>query len=148
RNGSGMSSERLKRVTETLDKHIAENDVAGSVSLIYRHGQIAYVEARGYQDREAKTPMKRDTIFALASMTKPITAVAVMMLVEEGKIRLDDPVDKFLPELANPRVLNRPDGPLTETHPSPRAITLRDILTYRMGIGWPEPSGIPADAPI
>ena len=85
-NASGMSPERLERVTAVLDKHMAAGNIAGAVSLIYRHGEVAHLSARGFQDMDAKTPMQRDTIFGLASMTKPITAVAAMMLVEVATI--------------------------------------------------------------
>ena len=147
-NASGMSPERLERVTAALDKHIAAGTIAGAVSLIYRHGEVAHISARGFQDMDAQTPMQRDTIFGLASMTKPITAVSVMMLVEEGKLSLDAAVDQWLPELANPKVLNDPNGPLDEVHDSPRPITLRDLLRYTMGIGTTGYAGIAAEAPI
>ena len=104
-HASGMSPERLERVTAVLDKYIDAGVLAGAVSLIYRHGEIAHLRARGFRDADARTPMQRDTIFGSASMTKPITAVATMMLVEEGKIRLDVPVDRWLPELADRQVL-------------------------------------------
>ena len=94
-----MSPARLERVTALLDRDIADGSIAGVVSLIYRHGEIAHLRAQGFQDVDAGTPMRRDTIFGLASMTKPVTAVAVMMLVEEGTLRLDEPVDHWLPEL-------------------------------------------------
>ena len=92
--------------------------------------------------------MRRDTIFGLASMTKPVTAVATMILVEEGKMRLDEPIDRWLPELADRQVLDDPNGPLDEVHDSPRPITVRDLLRYTMGIGAPGYSGIAPDAPI
>ena len=144
----GMSSARLDRVTQVLDKYIADGTIAGSVSLVYRKGHIVYLGTRGYQDIEAKAPMKRDTIFTIASMTKPITTVAVMILVEEGKLRLDDPVDELLPELANRKVLNDPLGPLSDVRASLRPITVRDLLTYQIGLGNAGQSGIPNDAPI
>ena len=147
-HASGMSPERLERVTGVLDKHIAAGNLSGAVSLIYRHGEIAHLSARGYQDIDAKTPMQRDTIFGLASMTKPITAVATMILVEEGKMRLDEPIDRWIPELANRQVLDDPTGPLDEVHNSPRPITVRDLLRYTMGMGVAGFSGIPPDAPI
>jgi CubicO group peptidase (beta-lactamase class C family) len=147
-HSSGMSPQRLERVTAVMDKYIANGALAGVVALVYRHGTIAYVSARGFQDKEARTPMTRNTIFALASMTKPITAVATMMLVEEGKLRLDEPVDRLLPELANRKVLKDPTGPLTDVRDSPRPITVRDLLTYRIGIGQTGYAGIPQDAPI
>src|SRR3989442_63832 len=145
---SGMSAQRLERITAVMDKYIANGEVAGVVALVYRHGTIAYVSARGLQDRDARTPMQRDTIFALASMTKPITAVAAMMLVEEGKLRLDEPVDRLLPELANRKVLKDPAGPLDTVRDASRAISVRDLLTYRMGIGHTGYAGIPDEAPI
>ena len=147
-HSSGMSPQRLERITAVMDKYIAKGEIAGAVALVYRHGTIAYVSARGFQDVEARTPMQRDTIFALASMTKPITAVATMMLVEEGKLRLDEPVDRLLPELANRTVLKDLAGPLSDVRESPRPITVRDLLTYRMGIGQTGYAGIPQDAPI
>ena len=94
---SGMSPERLERVAAAIDKHVATGELAGAVSLIYRHGEIAAVSAHGFQDLAARRPMQRDTIFGRASMTKPVTAVAAMILVEKGKIRLDEPVDRWLP---------------------------------------------------
>ena len=84
----------------------------------------------GFADRERKILLKRDTILRIASMTKPITAVATMILVEEGKLRLDEPVDRLLPELANRKVLKRADGPLDDTVPANRPITVRDCLTF------------------
>lgn len=145
---AGMSAARLERVTEVVDRHVADGSLAGVVTLVYRKDQLAYVSARGYQDLATKTPMRRESIFAMASMTKPITAVAAMMLVEEGKLRLDEPVDRLLPELANRKILNDPKGSLTDVRPSPRPITLRDLLTYRMGIGAIGYGGIPEDSPI
>src|SRR5206468_9375758 len=118
------------------------------VALVYRHGTIAYVSARGFQDTEAGTPMQRNTIFALASMTKPITAVATMMLVEEGKLRLDEPVDGLLPELANRKVLKDPIGPLSDVRESPRPITVCYLLTYRIGIGQTVYAGISDSYPL
>ena len=134
-HASGMSPERLERVTAVFDKDIADGAIAGIVSLIYRHGEIAHLRARGFQDVDARTPMRRDTIFGLASMTKPVTAVAVMMLVEEGALGLDEPVDHWLPKLADRKVLNDPAGPLDAVHDAPRPITVRDLLRYTMGLG-------------
>ncbi len=145
---SGLSPKRLERVTAVLDKYIDAGELAGVVSLIYRHGEVAHVSARGVQDTDTKTPMARDTIFGLASMTKPVTAVAAMMLVEEGKIRLDELVDRWLPELAHRKVLNDPNGPLDQVHDAPRAITLRDLLRYTMGIGSVGYAGMAPEAPI
>lgn len=144
----GMSAARLERITQVVDRYVAEGALSGAVTLVYRKGQLAYASARGYQDLATKAPMRRDTIFAMASMTKPITAVATMMLIEDGKLRLDEPVDRLLPELANRMVLVDPAGPLSNVRPSPRPITVRDLLTYRIGIGVTGYAGIGDDAPI
>lgn len=145
---SGLSLKRLERVTAVLDDYIAAGEIAGAVSLIYRHGEVVHVSARGVQDLDTRAPMVRDTIFGLASMTKPVTAVAVMMLVEAGAIGLDEPVDRWLPELASPKVLDDPHGPLDEVHDAPRAITVRDLLRYTMGTGSMGYAGISDEAPI
>lgn len=145
---SGMAQGPLERVTEVLDKYIEAGELAGAVSLVYHRGEIAHVSARGVQDLETGAPMARDTIFGLASMTKPVTSVAVMMLVEEGKLDLDEAVDPWLPELANPKVLSDPNGPLDQVYDAPRAITPRDLLVYTMGLGFPEWAGIAPEAPI
>jgi CubicO group peptidase (beta-lactamase class C family) len=102
--------------------------------LLARRDEVHAV-VLGVQDLNAGAPMRRDTIFRIASMTKPVTAAAAMMLVEEGKLRLDDPVDGLLPELADRRVLRSIDSPLDDTVPANRSITLRDLLTFRLGFG-------------
>jgi CubicO group peptidase (beta-lactamase class C family) len=109
---------------------------AGIVTLIHRHGERAHVDTIGWQDKEAQIPIQCDTLFRIMSMTKPITAVAALMLVEEGKIRLFDPIDTWLPELANRMVMRDPHGSLDDVYPAPRSITLHDLLTFRLGIGW------------
>ena len=144
----GQAQDPLEQVTAVLDKYVESGELAGAVSLVYHRGEVVQVSARGVQDLETGTPMARDTIFGLASMTKPITAVAVMMLVEEGKLDLDAPVDPWLPELANPSVLSDPDGPLDQVYDAPRAVTARDLLRYTMGLGFPEWAGIAPEAPI
>jgi CubicO group peptidase (beta-lactamase class C family) len=115
--------------------HVERGDVPGIVTLVSRRGEV-YVDALGTMDVGGGAPMQRDTIFRIASVTKPIVAVAAMILVEECRLRLDDPVDRWLPELANRTVLKRPDGPVTETVPANRPISLRDLLTLRMGFGY------------
>jgi CubicO group peptidase (beta-lactamase class C family) len=145
---AGMSAARLERLTQVADKYVVDGSLPGVVTLIYRKGHLAFASASGYQDLATKAPMRRDTIFAMASMTKPITAVAAMMLIEEGKLRLDEPVDRLLPELANRKILIDPSGPLTNVRPSPRPITVRDLLTYRMGIGVIGYAGISDSSPI
>src|SRR5215510_5109937 len=94
----GLSSERLARVHEAVQRHIDAKAIAGAVTLVARNGRVAHLEAHGLIDIESKRSMPKDGIFRLASMSKPITAVAVMMMIEEGKIRLSDPVWRFIPE--------------------------------------------------
>ncbi len=117
-----------------LEGYVERGEIAGIVTLADRGGERR-VETIGLQDRGRRDPMRRDTIFRIASMTKPVTAAAALMLVEECKLRLDEPVDRLLPELAGRRVLARIDGSLEDTVPARRPITLRDLLTFRMGFG-------------
>ena len=114
---------------------IADEQFNGAVTLIHRQGKPDFVDVAGTMDGEKKLPMQRDAIFALASMTKPITSVATLMLVEQGKFKLEDSVEKWLPELANRKVLRKPDGPLDDTVPSPRSLTVADLLSFRCGYG-------------
>ena len=100
----GLSSERLMRVREAVQRHLDAKALSGAVTLVARNGRIAHLEAHGLIDVEAKRPMPKDGIFRLASMSKPITAVAVMMLLEEGKVRLNDPVSRFIPEFKGMKV--------------------------------------------
>lgn len=118
-----------------LDRAVASGDVPGLVALIGR-GEALWTHTAGVRDLESGVPMSLDTVFAVASIGKPITAVAALMLVEDGVIGLDDPVDAWLPELAKRPVLRRLDGPLEDTVPMQRAITLRDLLSMRMGLGF------------
>ena len=122
------------RMRDRVATHVDRGEIPGAVTLVSRRGEVE-VETIGVTSFGGTTPMRRDTIFRVSSMTKPISAVAAMMLVEEGKLRLDEPVDRILPELANRRVLKRLDGPLDDTVPARRAITLRDLITLRMGFG-------------
>ncbi|MGH8217799.1 MAG: serine hydrolase domain-containing protein [Steroidobacteraceae bacterium] len=130
----GLSKVRLERLRNVLGGYVERGYVAGLVALVSRRGET-HVETIGLQSRERGEPIRRDTIFRIASMTKPITAVAAMILVEECKLRLDEPIDRLIPELANRRVLKRIDGPLEDTEAARRPITLRDLLTFRMGFG-------------
>jgi CubicO group peptidase (beta-lactamase class C family) len=130
----GFSRARLARMHQVLAGHVERGTVAGAVTLLSRHGDTI-VDSVGVQDLSRQDPMRRDSIFRIASMTKPITAVAAMILVEECRIGLDEPLDAFLPELANRRVLKSIDGPLDATVPANRPLTLRDLLTFRMGLG-------------
>jgi CubicO group peptidase (beta-lactamase class C family) len=128
-----LSKPRLERMHDVMAGHVASGDIPGVVTLVSRRGEI-HVDAIGKM-AIGGAPMQRDTIFRLASMTKPVTAVAAMILVEECKLRLDDPVDPFLPELAGRKVLRAVDASLDDTVPARRAITLRDLLTFRLGLG-------------
>jgi CubicO group peptidase (beta-lactamase class C family) len=132
-NGAAWSAERLTRLHRTMAGHVERGEVPGVVTLVSRRGET-HVDAIGAQTIGG-TAMRRDTIFRIASLTKPVTAVAAMMLVEECRLRLDDPVDGLLPELADRRVLRSVDGRLSDTVPAHRAISLRDLLTLRLGLG-------------
>jgi len=133
-NTQGLSKERLGRMTDVMSGYVDQGKVPGIVTLVGRHDDV-HVEAVGVQDLETRVPMRRDTIFRVASMTKPVTAVAAMMLVEETKLKLDEPIDKWMPELADRKVLRSLDGPIDDTVPANRPITLRDLLTLRAGFG-------------
>ncbi len=130
----GLSKARVARMREAMLRHVESGRMPGLVTLVSRRGET-HVDAIGVKAFGGRDPMRRDTIFRIASITKPITAAAAMILVEEAKLRLDDPVDPLLPELANRKVLKRIDSSLEDTVPAKRAITLRDLLTFRLGIG-------------
>jgi CubicO group peptidase (beta-lactamase class C family) len=130
----GFSRKRLGRLRDVMAGYVERGKVAGVVALLAR-GDETHVETIGAQDLAAGTAMARDTIFRIASMTKPITAAAAMILVEEARLRLDEPVDRLLPELADRKVLRAIDSPLDDTVPANRPITLRDLLTFRLGFG-------------
>jgi CubicO group peptidase (beta-lactamase class C family) len=131
---AGLSKVRLGRMHNVMAGYVERGEVPGLVTLACRRGEV-HVDAIGTMAFADLTPMRRDTIFRISSMTKPITAVATMVLVEECKLRLDEPVDRWLPELAERKVLKRLNGPLEDTVPAKRAITVRDLLTFRMGFG-------------
>ncbi len=133
---SGFSQERLEHLSRALEGYVERGDFAGVTAFLHRHGELAYVATPGWQDKEAQIPMQRNTIFRIASMTKPIVAAAALTLVEEGKLRLFDPVDAWLPELTHRMVMRDPNGSPDDVYPSPRSITLHDLLTYRFGLGW------------
>ncbi len=133
-SASGLSTARLGRMRDVMAGHVERGAVSGAVTLVSRRDDV-HVEAVGTTAFGSTVPIRRDTIFRISSMTKPVTAAAAMILVEEGKLRLDEPIDRLLPELAGRKVLKRPDGPLDDTVPARRAITLRDLLTFRLGLG-------------
>jgi CubicO group peptidase (beta-lactamase class C family) len=131
---AGLSKPRLDRMHQVLSGYVERNEMPGLVALVGHHDDV-YVEALGTMSVGHPAPMKRDTIFRIASITKPIVAVAAMILVEECKLRLDESIEAWLPELANRRVLKSISSQPDDTVPALRAITVRDLLTYRMGFG-------------
>ena len=132
----GLSSERLERIGTAVQHNIDDKRIAGAVTLVLRHGQVAWFKAQGMSDREAAKPMKQDSLFRICSMTKPITSLAVMMLYEEGKFMLDDPISMYLPEFKNPKVLVKNENGGTYTIPAKREITIRDLLTHTSGLTY------------
>jgi CubicO group peptidase (beta-lactamase class C family) len=130
----GLSKARLGRMHDVMVGYVERGEVPGLVTLVSRRGEV-HIDAIGTKTVGDSDPIRRDTIFRISSMTKPITAAATMILVEECKVRLDEPVDRWLPELAERKVLKRLDGPLDDTVPANRPITVRDLLTFRMGFG-------------
>jgi CubicO group peptidase (beta-lactamase class C family) len=163
---AGFSAPRLQLVDDALKLHIANGQIAGGIVLVARHGKVALLEAQGVAGVGSKSPLRSDSIFMLASLSKPITAVAVLMLVEEGKIGLDDPVAKYIPEFAGPRTVRRvkpgsPPPPFTplpfvqpeqaefgpvqyEMVPATHEMTIRTLLTHTSGI---QIFGVPNDFP-
>jgi len=148
----GMSSERLQRVNDVIKTYIDSGQISGAVTMVSRKGRIAHFEAQGLMDIDAKTPMRKDAIFRMASMSKPVTGVAILMLMEEGKLRLTDPVSRFIPEFKNPKVAilkptaggargaapatpgQPPPPPEIYTVPAERELTIRDLMTHTNGL--------------
>src|SRR5262245_49719132 len=146
----GLSSERLARITEMMKRHIAAGEISGGVTLVARHGRIAHFEATGVTDIESKKPMTKDAVFRIASMTKPVTGVAIMMMMEEGKLRITDPVSKYIPSFkdlkvavaeprrgagaASPAASDAPEKLTYYSVPAEREVTIRDLLTHVSGL--------------
>ncbi len=146
-NGTGLSSERLDRIGAVMNDHVAKGHIAGAIGLIARRGKVGYFETYGFQDKEAGVAMRKDSIFRMYSMTKPITGVAVMILYEEGKFYLTDPVSKYLPELANMKVAVVETDPRTGKKtrysvPAQREITILDLLRHTSGIDYAGPEDL------
>jgi CubicO group peptidase (beta-lactamase class C family) len=145
----GLSSERLQRVAQMIQRRIAAGDLAGAVVAVARKGRLAYVNAQGVMDLETKQPMTPASMFRIASMTKPVVGVGIMMMVEEGKLRLNDPVSRYIPEFRNMKVAvgqpgaggrggaagGPPPPPQFYTVPAQREITIKDLLTHVSGLG-------------
>lgn len=134
----GVSSERLARIDAMLQESVAEGQIPGVVALVARNGKIVYHKAYGNADTEAGRKQQTDDIFRIASQTKAITATAVMILWEEGKFQLDDPISKYIPEFKNPQVLQsfRYDDTSYTTRPANKEITIRHLLTHTSGLGY------------
>jgi len=133
----GLSSERLNRIDDLMNRHVEEKKIAGSVVLVARRGKIAYFKTFGRADTDK--PMQKNTIFRMASMSKPLTSTAAMLLYEEGRILLSDPISKYIPEFEKPKVLTLlPDGsdPEYKLVPAKREITIRDLLSHTAGITY------------
>ncbi|MER7154855.1 serine hydrolase domain-containing protein [Streptomyces lydicus] len=134
KGNNGFSEAGLRRLREVLTGHVESGRIPGLVALVSR-GEETHVEAIGTMRHDGGAPMRRDTIFRMASTTKPVAVAAAMVLLDECRLRLDDPIDRWLPELADRQVLKRPDGPLDDTVPARRPITVRDLLTSTFGLG-------------
>lgn len=148
----GLSDQRLHRIHETIQRHIAAHNISGAVTLVARKGRISHLEAHGLMDMEANKPMAKDAIFRIWSMSKPVAGVAILMLMEEGKVRLTDPVSTFIPEFKGLKVaVAQERAPGAQPNSAPpqfyfvpptREITIQDLLTHVSGLG----SGGPANA--
>jgi CubicO group peptidase (beta-lactamase class C family) len=132
----GFLQAGLAQISPALQSVVDAGDLSGFVTLIWRKGEIAQVTTVGHRDVEAAAPMTRDTLFRIASMTKPVTSIAVLMLLEEGKLRLEDPITKWLPEFVDMQVLKDATGPIDDTYQAPREITVEDLMTHRAGLAY------------
>jgi len=151
----GLSSERLQRIDRMLERRIAAGEMAGAVAIVARKGKVAYLTAKGVMDLETKQPVTAATMFRVASMTKPVTSVAIMMMIEEGKVRLNDPVSRYIPEFRGQKVAVATPAPRGETttappaggrggrggappvfttEPAAREVTIKDLLTHTSGL--------------
>ena len=146
----GLSAERLGRVHEAIQRHIEAHDITGAVTLVARKGRVAHLEAQGLMDVEGKRAMEKNTVFRIWSMSKPVAGVAILMLLEDGKVRLNDPVSRFIPEFKGMKAAVMQDRavgvPLTSpapyyTVPAVREITIQDLLTHVSGLGSGPVSG-------
>jgi CubicO group peptidase (beta-lactamase class C family) len=135
-NPRGFSAEGLAKIVPTLQPIVDAGDLSGFVTLLFRHGEIAQINTLGQRDIENNLPMQRDTLFRIASMTKPVTSLAALMLMEEGKFKLEDSITKWAPEFKNVRVLKDAEGPLDQTVPAAREITFDDLFTHRSGLAY------------
>jgi CubicO group peptidase (beta-lactamase class C family) len=138
---AGLDPDKLPVLRAELQRFVDTNQIAGAVTVIGRRGHVGSVEAVGLRDREAKAPMTADTIFRMASMTKMVTAVAVMMLEDDGKLAVEDDVEKHLPEFRGLKLISRREGDTITLVDPPRKITIRDLLTHTSGMRCQPPAG-------
>src|SRR5690349_17038605 len=125
-----------EQVTDAIGKFVDAGSLAGAAMLVWQDGQVIQAAEVGWRDIEYRLPMERDTLFRIASMTKPITSAAALMLFEEGRFALNDPIARWAPEFSQMRVLRSPTGPLDQTDPAERPITFEDLLTHRSGLTY------------
>lgn len=130
----GLSTDRLTRIHETMQRHMDARNIAGAVTLVARHGKIAHLEAHGALDVEANKPMTKDALFRVFSMSKPVAGVAILMLMEQGKVRLNDPVSKFIPEFKGMKVSVADGKPEPYAVPALREINIQDLLSHTSGL--------------
>ena len=130
----------LKNIDLVIQRSINDNEIPGAVAIIIKNNRILYYKSFGFSDKDSKSLMEKNSIFRIASMTKAITSVGIMMLIEDGKLLLSDPVSKYIPEFKNPNVIESVDissGKILETIPASREIQIKDLLTHTSGIGYP-----------
>ena len=133
---AGFSPTKLAQLTAAMQHYVDRGEVSGVVTLAWRRGETAHFEPLGWRDDAERLPMQRDTLFRIASMTKPVTSAAIMMLIEQDQLALDAPISQWLPELAAPRVLRDPAGPLDQTDAARAPLTVLDLLTHRAGFAY------------
>lgn len=138
---TGLDQQQLSKIPARMQSFVDRGEVAGIVTLVVRHGQVAHTNAVGFQDLENKKPMKVDSIFQVMSMTKPVTAVAIMMLAEQGKLAIGDPVENYLPEFKGQMMVESKSATELKLRKPSRLITLRDLMTHTSGMTGPLPAG-------
>jgi CubicO group peptidase (beta-lactamase class C family) len=141
---SDLSPELIAQIAEPARHAVATGDIPGVVCLVWHAGRLVQLDAMGLRNIEARLPVERDTIFRIASMSKPITSAVALKLIEQGVMQLQDPILKWAPEFSDMRVLRRIQGPLDDTFPAPRPITIEDLMTHRSGLSY----GFTAKGPL
>src|SRR6185295_5646361 len=136
---SDVDAAKLATLKSEFQGYVDRHQTSGTVTLVARKGKLLSLEAVGYQDLDSKAPMKTDTIFQIASMTKPVTALGILMLEEEGKLSIDDPVEKHLPEFRGQQLITKKEGATITLGKPARPITIKDLLTHTSGMkgGFP-----------